>query len=216
MFKRSHELGMSVHVHAIGDGALAFALDAMEKALSQTGHGDYRDAVTHLQVVDLADIPRMANLGIIAVNDPHWFDMDPDYFNLMVSVLGQDRAENQMPMKSFFDAGVVVTSASDYPVVNPAYPLAGMQKGEIRQIPGHPETLHGAKERVTVEQMIEATTLNEAYQMKCDDRIGSITVGKEADLVVLGTDITACAPENIQDAPVLATMIGGDLVYVHE
>lgn len=54
----------------------------------------------------------------------------------MVLLKGEERAENQMPMKSFFDAGVVVTSASDCPVINPAYPLIGMQKGVLRQIPG--------------------------------------------------------------------------------
>ena len=216
VFKKSHELGFTVHVHAIGDGALSMALDAIEKALNQTGPHDFRDAVTHLQVVDPADIPRMAKLGVVATTDPHWFDIDKYYFDLMVSVLGEERAENQLPMKSFFDAGVVVTSASDYPVTNPAYPLIGMQKGVIRQLPGQPDTLHGAGERVTIEQMIEATTLNEAYQLLCDDRLGSITVGKEADLVVLGDDITTCDPERIQDAPVLGTMVGGDWVYTCE
>ena len=163
VFRRSHELGFTVHVHAIGDGALAMALDAAEKALEQTGPHDFRDAATHLQVVDRADIPRMAKLGIVAVTDPHWFDMGPSYFNMMAAVLGEDRAEHQLPMKSFFDAGVVVTSASDYPVSDPAYPLIGMQKGVIRQLPGRSDTLHDPAERVTIEQMIEATTLNEAY-----------------------------------------------------
>ena len=214
VFKRSHELGMTVHVHAIGDGALAMTLDAIEKVLAETGPHDYRDAVTHLQVVDKADIPRMAKLGVVASTDPHWFDMDPDYFGMIAAVLGEERAENQLPMKSFFDAGVVVTSASDYPVTNPAYPLIGMQKGVIRQLPGRPDTLHNAGERVSIEQMIEATTINEAYQLRCDDRLGSITVGKEADLVVLGDDITVCDPEHIQDAPVLGTMVGGNWVYI--
>ena len=213
VFRRSHELGFTVHVHAIGDGALAMTLDAIEKVQAENGPHDYRDAVTHLQVVDKADIPRMAKLGVVASTDPHWFDMDPDYFGMLAAVLGEERAENQMPMKSFFDAGVVVTSASDYPVTNPAYPLTGMQKGVIRQLPGRPDTLHNAKERVTIEQMIEATTINEAYQLLCDDRLGSITVGKEADLVVLGDDITTCDPEHIQDAPVLGTMVGGQWVY---
>ena len=213
VFKKSHELGFTVHVHAIGDGALAMTLDAIEKVQTETGVHDHRDAVTHLQLVDKADISRMAKLNVVASTDPHWFDMEPDYFDMMVDALGKERAENQLPMKSFFDAGVVVTSASDYPVTNPAYPLIGMQKGVLRQLPGRPDTLHGAAERVTIEQMIEATTLNEAYQLKCDDRLGSITVGKEADLVVLGTDITACEPEHIQDSPVLATMVGGEWVY---
>ena len=213
VFRRSHELGFTVHVHAIGDGALAMALDAAEKALELTGPHDFRDAVTHLQVVDRADIPRMAKLGIVAVTDPHWFDMEPAYFDMIAAVLGEERAEHQLPMKAFFDAGVVVTSASDYPVTDPAYPLIGMQKGVIRQLPGQPDTLHDPAERVTIEQMIEATTLNEAYQLLCDDRLGSITAGKEADLVVLGADITACDPEHIQDAPVLGTMTGGEWVY---
>jgi hypothetical protein len=119
-------------------------------------------------------------------------------------------------MKSFFDAGVVVTSASDYPVENPAYPLTGIQKGVTRHVPGQPDTLHWPAERVTVEQMMEATTLNEAYQLRCDDRLGSITVGKEADLVVLEEDITACEPEHIADTKVLYTMVGGERVYISE
>lgn len=213
VFRKSHELGFTVHVHAIGDGALGMTLDAIEEVLAETGPHDFRDAITHPQVVDKEDIPRMAKLNVIASTDPHWFDMDPDYFGMMAAVLGEERAENQLPMKSFFDAGVVVTSASDYPVTNPAYPLIGMQKEVLRQLPNKPDTLHGVGERVTIEQMIKATTLNEAYQLKCDDRLGSITVGKEADLVVLGPDITACDAEHIQDAPVIGTMVGGEWVY---
>ena len=131
----------------------------------------------------------------------------------MVEVLGKERTEAQLPMKSFFDTGVVVTSASDYPVENPAYPLTGIQKGVTRSVPGQPETLHWPAERVTVEQMIEATTLNEAYQLRCEDRLGSISVGKEADLVVLAEDITTCDAGRIADTQVLSTMVGGEWVF---
>ena len=216
VYRRSHELGFTVHAHTMADGALAFTLDAMEKALEQTGPHNFRDAVTHLQLVDPVDIPRMAKLGVIAVTDPHWFGMDKTYLDMMVAILGKERTEAQLPMKSFFDAGVVVTSASDYPVENPAYPLTGMQKGVTRQVPGKPETLHWPAERVMVEQMIEATTLNEAYQLLCEDRLGSISVGKEADLVVLEDDITACNPEKIADTKVLRTMVGGAWVYLRK
>ena len=214
VYRRSHELGFTVHAHTIGDGALAFTLDAMEKALALTGPHNYRDAVTHLQLVDPMDIPRMARLGVVAVTDPHWFGMDKTYLDMMVAILGKERTEAQLPMKSFFDAGVVVTSASDYPVENPAFPLTGMQKGVTRHVPGAPETLHWPAQRVTVEQMIEATTLNEAYQLRCEDRLGSITVGKEADLVVLEEDITACDPEKIADTKILRTMVGGAWVNI--
>ena len=213
VYRRSHELGFTVHAHTMADGALAFTLDAMEKALAQTGPHNYRDAVTHLQIVDPVDIPRMKKLGVIAFTVPHWFGMDKGYLDIMVSVLGKERTEAQLPMKSFFDAGVVVTSASDYPVENPAYPLTGIQKGVTRSVPGQSETLHWPAERVTVEQMIEATTLNEAYQLRCEDRLGSITVGKEADLVVLAEDITTCDAGRIADTQVLSTMVGGEWVF---
>ena len=214
VYRRSHELGFTVHAHTMADGALAFALDAMEKAQEQTGPHNYRDAVTHLQLVDPADISRMARLGVVAVTDPHWFGMDKGYLDMMAAILGKERAETQLPMKSFFDAGVVVTSASDYPVENPAYPLLGIQKGVTRTVIGQPDTLHAPAERVTVEQMIEAATLNEAFQLKCEDRLGSITVGKEADMVVLGEDITTCDPQHIAESPVLRTMVGGEWVYI--
>ena len=214
VYRRSHELGFTVHAHTMADGALAFALDAMEKAQEQTGPHNYRDAVTHLQLVDPADISRMARLGVVAVTDPHWFGMDKGYLDMMAAILGKERAEAQLPMKSFFDAGVVVTSASDYPVENPAYPLLGIQKGVTRTVIGQPDTLHAPAERVTVEQMIEAATLNEAFQLKCEDRLGSITVGKEADMVVLGEDITTCNPQHIAESPVLRTMVGGEWVYI--
>ena len=214
VYRRSHELGFTVHAHTMADGALAFALDAMEKAQEQTGPHNYRDAVTHLQLVDPADISRMARLGVVAVTDPHWFGMDKGYLDMMAAILGKERAEAQLPMKSFFDAGVVVTSASDYPVENPAYPLLGIQKGVTRTVIGQPDTLHAPAERVTVEQMIEAATLNEAFQLKCEDKLGSITVGKEADMVVLGEDITTCDPQHIAESPVLRTMVGGEWVYI--
>ena len=88
-----------------------------------------------------------------------------------------------------------------------------MQRAVMRQLPNQPETALNKKECVTIEQMIEATTLNGAYQFKCEDKLGSITVGKQADLVVLDSDITACKPENISDAKVLRTMVGGEWVF---
>ena len=82
VYRRAHELGFTVHAHVMGDGALAMMLDAMEEAGTETGARDFRDAATHLQVVDPADIPCMAKLGVVASTDPHWFDIDRNYFEL--------------------------------------------------------------------------------------------------------------------------------------
>ena len=212
--KKSNEHDFIMHIHTIGDGATTEALNAFERAHTKP---ENRAALTHLQLVDPADIDRMAKLGVVAVANPYWFVKEPNYHEkLSVPYLGEERAENQHPMKSFFDKGIVVTQATDYPVTADLRPTNGIQTAVIRQIPGNPETLLNGKERVTVKQMIKAATLNGAYQFKCEDTLGSITVGKQADMVVLDSDITACEPEKINDAKVLGTMIGGEWVYTRE
>lgn len=209
--KKANELNITIHIHTIGDGAVTKALDAFEKAASAP---DARNAITHMQLVQPADIDRMAKLHVVAVANPFWFTIEPDYHTkLSIPYLGKERAENQYPMKSLFDRGIVVSQATDYPVTTDVNPLIGIQYGVIRQVPGEPDTLMNPKERVTLAQMLKAATINCAYELKCEDTLGSIAVGKEADMVVLSSDITACAPEKITDAKVLGTMIGGEWVY---
>ena len=192
----------------MGDGATKTSLDSHEKAGTVP---KMRNAITHLQIVNPSDIKRMAELGIVAVTNPYWFTKDLSY-DLSAACIGEERAAAQYPMKSLFDAGIKVTTASDYLILTVFNPLQDIQRGVMRQLPNQPETLLGGNERVTVEQ-IEAVTLNGAYQLKCEDKLGSITVGKMADLVLLDTDITACKPENIADTKVLRTMVGGEWVF---
>ena len=209
--KRANELGLITHIHSMGDGATTTSLDAHEKAGTTP---EMRNALTHLQIVKPEDIPRMAKLGIVAVTNPFWFVEDPRFHDtLTVPCIGEERAAAQYPLKSLFDAGIVVTTASDYPILTVFNPLQDIQRGVMRQLPNQPETVLGGSERVTVEQMIEAVTLNGAYQLKCEDKLGSITVGKQADIVLLDSDITTCAVEKISDTKVLRTMVGGEWVY---
>ena len=211
--KKSNDLDILMHIHTIGDGAINFALNAMEKAQTTPAQ---RTALTHLQLVNPTDIDRMAKLGVVAVTNPYWFLKEASSYSQTVSFVGEDRAEKQYPMKSFFDKGIVASQASDYPVTQVPNPLEGIQFGVTRQLVGRPETLLYPSERVTVEQMIKVATLNGAYQFKCEDTLGSITVGKQADMVVLDSDITACDSEKIADAKVLRTMIEGEWVYISE
>ena len=212
--QHTNEVGLTMHIHAIGDAAVTMALDAYEIAQAAHGLADQRNAITHLQLVQPEDVSRMAELGIVAVTNPYWYFKEPGYFyELEVPYLGEERASGEYPMKDFFDAGIVVTAASDYPVTIPPRPLDAMQFGVIRQAAGEPETLLGAEQRVTIEQMLQASTINAAFQLKCEDVLGSIEVGKQADLVALDKDITACDPETIADAAVLGTMVNGRFVY---
>ena len=97
-----------------GDGAVTVALDAFEKAESAP---ENRNAITHMQLVQPTDFDRMAKLGVVAVANPFWFTKELLYHEkLSVPYLGEERAENQYPMKSLFDREIVVTQATDYPV----------------------------------------------------------------------------------------------------
>ena len=210
--KKSNELNFTVHIHTIGDGAINVALNAMEKSKTKPSN---RLALTHLQIVSPSDIDRMAKFVVVAVANPYWFVKEPNYHKkLSIPFLGEKRAEKQYPLKSFFYKGIIVTQATDYPVTPDIRPTNGIQTAVIRQIPGRPETLLNPSERVTVEQMIKSATFNGAYQFKCENTLGSITVGKKADMVVLDDDITACESEKINDAKVLRTMIDGEWIYI--
>ncbi len=160
--------GFQIHIHAIGDAALAMSLDAIEAAW-RAGEGAFgpgaRPLITHLQLVDPADLPRMADLGVIAVPQPYWFYYEPGLDDLMITLLGEERADHQYPMRSYWDQGILVASASDYPVGPPCDPLLAIQRGVLRRAP---KLAPGAppmwpEEAVSVERMVESFTINGGY-----------------------------------------------------
>ena len=124
--------GIQIHIHVIGDAAAHIALDALEKAQKENGSRDSRHMLTHLQLVTPKDISRFGQLNAIGIPNPYWFKIDDYYHTLALPYLGQERADKQYPMKSFLDAGVVMASASDFPVTIPFDPLIGTQLGMTR------------------------------------------------------------------------------------
>lgn len=124
----------------------------------------------------------------------------------MRTALGTDRVPWAYRLRSLLDAGMVLPGSSDRPVVTGA-PLLGIQSMVTRR------TASGAsftpEEEITVRQALRAYTLGSAYASRQDHRTGSLTIGKLADLTVLGDDLTTVAPDQIADIPVLRTMIGG-------
>ena len=190
-------------------------IDACEYAFEQNGDRGNRHAITHLQVVDPADIKRMTDLKMVASANAYWFCKEPGYFyELEVPYLGEARANKEYPMKSFFDAGIYVATASDFPVTIPAMPLAAIQTGVTRcDRYSDPETLQNPDERVTVAQMIASTTYNCAYQYFMEEEFGSIEVGKSADLVILDQNLFDIDPVKIGEVTVLRTFLKGDTVF---
>ncbi len=207
--------GFKLHIHAIGDGATALSLDAIEAARAATGGAVDRPLITHLQVVDLADLPRFARLGAVAVVQPNWFLKEELYRTRQVPYLGQERAEREYPMRSLFEHGILVAGGSDYPVPPAPDPLVAIQRGVLRRDPAdasEPEALW-PEEAVSVEQMIDAFTTNGARALGLEDEVGTIESGKVADLVVLSRDLLSIPPEEITAAEVELTLFGGRPVY---
>lgn len=211
---KAQELGLQIHIHSIGDAAARLSINALDYVQKQTGSTNKRHAITHLQLVHKDDIKIMGELNIVAVANPYWFfKEDGYYYELELPYLGE-RAEHEYPMKDLFDAGCVVSLASDYPVTVPPRPLDGIQVGATRMnLEGEADSLLGADQIVTVEQMMDSATINGAYQNFAEDTLGSIKVGKKADFIILDQNILEIAPTDITKTKVLKTYSDGKLVY---
>jgi hypothetical protein len=215
--------GIQIHVHSIGDAATRITLDGFAYAREKNGERDARNMITHLQLVNDADVARFADLDVIAVPQPYWFVVDT-YYHQAVDYVGQERADRQYPMKSLFDAGVTVASASDYPVSWPPDPMVAIEIGVTRTVPEGSDayvdpdfsTALGPSECVTVEQMIESFTINGASAIFMEDEIGSLEVGKKADFVVLSQNILEIDPRQIHNTVALLTYFAGKEVYRSE
>lgn len=215
--------GVQIHVHSIGDAATRITLDGFAYARQQNGSRDARNMITHLQLVHPEDIARFADLGVIAVPQPYWFVVDTYYYQA-VDYVGQERADRQYPMKSFFDQGVKVASASDYPVSWPPNPMLAIEIGVTRTVPEGSDiyvdpdyaTPLNPAEKVAVEQMIASFTINGAYAISMEDQLGSLEVGKKADFIVLSQNILQIDPRQIHNTAVLLTFFEGKEVYRSE
>ncbi|WP_297298819.1 amidohydrolase [uncultured Brachyspira sp.] len=211
---KAEELGLQIHIHSIGDAAARLSVNALDYVQKQTGATNKRHAITHLQLVHKDDIKRMGELNIVAVANPYWFfKEDGYYYELELPYLGE-RAEHEYPMKDLFDAGCVVSLASDYPVTVPPRPLDGIQVGATRMnLEGEADSLLGADQIVSVEQMMDSATINGAYQNFAEGSLGSIKVGKKADFIILDNNILEINPLDITKTKVLKTYSDGKLVY---
>lgn len=210
---RIDAMGVQVHIHAIGDAGVRMALDAFEAARAANGITDNRHHMTHLQLIANKDLPRFAELDIGASFQTLWAYPDAAAMEMDVPMIGRERTWQMYPLASVQAAGGRINGASDY-FVSSMDPLLAIEVGITRQ---DPDTNDGPvlneNERVDLQTMIEAYTINGAYTMKLDDRQGSIEVGKRADLVVLNRNLFELDPYRISDAYVTMTLFDGRTVY---
>ncbi len=212
-FTRFDAMGLQIHVHAIGDAGIRMALDGFEAMRKANGKSDNRHHIVHLQLIHEADRPRFAELGITATFQPLWAYPDPAALELDIPMLGEKRTQEMYPIGSLARSGARIAAGSDY-FVTDLNPLHAIEAAVTRQDPyTNAGPVLNAGERVDLDTMIAAYTVQGAWLMGLEQQQGSIEVGKRADFVVLDRDLFAGPASAINEAKVLMTVFDGRTVH---
>ena len=200
--RKAHLAGWQIGTHANGDVAIDATLRVYERLQKENPRRDPRFRLEHCTVVNDDLIARIKALGVI----PTPFSTYVYYHGEKMRYYGAERLNHMFALRSFLDAGIRPTQASDYPP-GEFVPMMALQSEVTRtDLKGN---VWGPKQRITVEEAIRVGTLNGAYASYEENIKGSIQVGKLADLVVLGRDPLKENPSTLVTIPVECTMAGG-------
>lgn len=202
--------GLQVAVHAIGDRAIRLQLDVYERVAAKNGPRDRRFRIEHAQHIAPEDLPRFASLGVIpsmqpyhAIDDGRWAER----------VIGARRSETTYAFRSLIDSGAPPAFGSDWPVA-PATPLEGIYAAVTRRtLDGEHPDGWVPSQKISVEESLRAYTKDAAHAGFQEASLGTLESGKLADLVILDRDLFAIPAEEIRDVKIVATMVGGKVVF---
>jgi len=202
--------GLQLSIHAIGDSANSLILDLFEKIVKTNPSWDRRFRIEHAQHIHPKDFQRFAKLGVIASAQPYHAIDDGRWAEKRI---GHDRCKTTYPFRSFLDNGVTLCFGSDWTVA-PLNALLGIYAAVTRRTTdGKNPNGWFPEQKISVEEAIEASTINNAYAVFEEKEKGSISVGKLADFVVLSDDLLAVDPAKIENIQVEMTVVGGRIVY---
>jgi len=205
-------MGVQIHTHAIGDGAIRIALDAYEHAFLANGPNDNRHQIVHLQLIDRDDIPRFAELNVAANFQCLWCYPDV-YIDLAVDIVGEERVEQFYPVRSIKSTGGMLVGGSDWDV-SFLNPLDAIETAVRRQDPYEESgRILGQDQEIDLITALDMYTRNAAYIMRLEDKTGSVEIGKRADLIVLDRNLFEIPVTEINEARVLLTIMDGKTVY---
>ena len=202
-------LGLQPAVHAIGDAANAQAIGGFERLGGKYGK-DRRWRIEHAQVIDMADIPRLAPAGIIASMQPTHQTSDR---TMAEKRLDPPRLAGAYAWSTIARSGARLAFGSDFPVES-SNPFPGLAAAVSRQDPqGQPPGGWRPQERVSFAQALSGFTRDAAYASFAEDRIGSLDPGKYADFIILDRDPAAVGAQELGATRVLETWVAGEKVY---
>ena len=216
MVRVTVEAGLQFTAHSVGDGAVHALLEAYEEIDKELPIRATRPCITHANFQSREAVRRAARLGVTMDIQPAWLYLDT---RTLARQFGYERLRYFQPLRSLFQAGVVVGGGSDhmqkagsFRAINPYNPFLGMATAITRQARWYDGRLH-PEEALTREQAIRFYTINNARLLFCEDTRGTLEPGKLADLAVLDTDLLKCPEDKIASTRVLRTYVGGKLVH---
>ena len=203
--------GLQVHMHVVGDRAVRNGLDAIEQAINANGPRDRRHQLAHVKLINPSDLPRFAELGVVADFQSLWAKYDVEIAE-EIALLGTDRSRWLMPINSMMASGARVVAGSDW-ISDSMNPLVSIQIAITRRPTDGSEPSWLPEQRVTLAQMIDAFTINGAWLARQEHETGSIEVGKAADLIVLDRNLFEVEPMQIHLVKVRLTLLEGEVVF---
>ncbi len=206
---KANFMGFQVGIHAIGDRANRLALDAFE-AVQGGEPSRLRNRIEHAQIIALEDIPRFAELGVIAAVQATHATSD---MNMAEDRIGPDRIKGGYAWRRLLDSGAVLANGSDFPI-ELANPWHGLYAAVTRQNRAS-EPVGGwyADQALTRAEALHSFTLANAYAARQEDRLGSLEAGKWADFIVIDRDYFDVPASEIDDIRVLETWVAGKKVF---
>ena len=202
--------GFQLNFHAIGDRGNRVALDVFEAVAKANGPRDRRDRVEHAQVLAPEDLPRFAQLKVIASMQPSHETTDMRWAGARI---GPDRSKGAYAWASLEKSGALLAFGTDYPVES-INPLRGLYACVTRELPdGGPAGGWQPQEKISLDDCIRAYTSGSAYAQFEEGKKGELKAGEFADFIVLSSDLTKIPPQQFTKTTVLLTVVGGRTVY---
>lgn len=208
---RSNELGLQVAIHAIGDGAVRSALDAIESALAVHPRADHRHRIEHLEYTNAADVRRLGELGVVASMQP--VHVDPAIMDNWVAMLGDDRVQRGFAWPEYVTTGAQLVFSTDTPTA-PYHPLPNMFIATTRCSPSNASLApHRPDFALPIDQAILHATRDAAWASRLESVTGSIVVGAAADLVILDINPFERDLDSLLTARPVVTISSGNIVF---
>jgi len=222
---KAQENGINTHAHSYGDSTTSTYLNSIEQAQKAYPNSPSRHTAAHAIFLTDKEISRFVKSNVTMQTSAQWFTPDPT-LELMMKIVGNDVASTEYArMNSILKAGGRLALGTDWPAsgwVATYRPLDAIQVALTRAIlPQYGKQqvmpiLPPVNERITLDQALKAYTLDAAYVLGLENKIGSLKVGKAADLIVLEKDLHKVAPSEISTTKVKLTMMNGKITYQEE